>query len=237
MNTKLFCLTTVLLGVLAGSLPSVAASNMVPCNSGKGWTMCFRNKEMCVSKRRRKKQRKIINRGGSYGRCAAAPPVPPPAPTPSPAPPPVPAPVPPSPTPTDVPPAICLEEPACNAQRRKMGLTRYARVSSSIKGCFMNDRGGAFWGTGGDAQQNGAMDLGGGKTRILCDLSERDGDWLRSHNTRRKEWHERDEHAYVPLKWSNALKADSAIFAETLLDRWVSPLRAGHCCFRFLDSL
>ncbi|KAL7547206.1 hypothetical protein ACHAWF_010523 [Thalassiosira exigua] len=50
-------------------------------------------------------------------------------------------------------------------------------------------------------------------------MTDRDGDWLNSHNSRRKEWHERYNKTYVPLKWSNALKEDSSVWAEHLLER------------------
>ncbi|KAL7542082.1 hypothetical protein ACHAXR_011501 [Thalassiosira sp. AJA248-18] len=49
-------------------------------------------------------------------------------------------------------------------------------------------------------------------------MTTRDTDWLESHNTRRKEWHERYGKTYVPLKWSNALKDESQNFAEKLLE-------------------
>eukprot|EP00574_Skeletonema_japonicum_P013812 CAMPEP_0201713924 /NCGR_PEP_ID=MMETSP0593-20130828/587_1 /ASSEMBLY_ACC=CAM_ASM_000672 /TAXON_ID=267983 /ORGANISM="Skeletonema japonicum, Strain CCMP2506" /LENGTH=484 /DNA_ID=CAMNT_0048203139 /DNA_START=149 /DNA_END=1603 /DNA_ORIENTATION=- len=47
--------------------------------------------------------------------------------------------------------------------------------------------------------------------------TERDNDWLEAHNTRRKEWHKRYGKDYVPLKWSNNLKASSQVWAKELL--------------------
>ena len=49
-------------------------------------------------------------------------------------------------------------------------------------------------------------------------LSERDISWLDSHNVRRKEWHTYYKTDYVPLQWSEALKAEAKIWANTLLD-------------------
>jgi len=48
-------------------------------------------------------------------------------------------------------------------------------------------------------------------------MSQRDADWLDSHNSRRREWHERYNKTFVPLKWSNRLKADSKVWAIELL--------------------
>ena len=45
----------------------------------------------------------------------------------------------------------------------------------------------------------------------------RDRGFLKSHNTRRKAWHERYNKSYVPLKWDNSLKAEAKVWAETLL--------------------
>ena len=42
-------------------------------------------------------------------------------------------------------------------------------------------------------------------------------EWLVAHNVRRKEWHRRYGKSYVPLEWSNALKAESKVFAQKLL--------------------
>ncbi|KAL7529567.1 hypothetical protein ACHAXR_006401, partial [Thalassiosira sp. AJA248-18] len=48
-------------------------------------------------------------------------------------------------------------------------------------------------------------------------MSDRDKEWLESHNTRRKEWHERYGKTYVPLKWSNGIQEESKIWADHLL--------------------
>ena len=48
-------------------------------------------------------------------------------------------------------------------------------------------------------------------------MTNRDIGFLRSHNTRRKAWHERYNKSYVPLKWDNSLKAEAKVWAETLL--------------------
>ena len=53
------------------------------------------------------------------------------------------------------------------------------------------------------------------KERVMTD---RDKEWLESHNIRRKAWHEGNGKTYVPLKWSAALKAESKVWAEKLLD-------------------
>ena len=60
-------------------------------------------------------------------------------------------------------------------------------------------------------------------TRIINlegqEMSDRDSEWLESHNTRRKDWHERYNKPYVPLKWSEGLRAESKVWAEHLLSR------------------
>ena len=48
-------------------------------------------------------------------------------------------------------------------------------------------------------------------------MTDRDRQYLNSHNTRRKVWHERYNKAYVPLKWDDSLKAEAKVWAETLL--------------------
>lgn len=49
-------------------------------------------------------------------------------------------------------------------------------------------------------------------------LSDRDMDWLNSHNKRRLYWHTYYNTSYVPLQWSDSLKADAQVWADTLLD-------------------
>lgn len=53
--------------------------------------------------------------------------------------------------------------------------------------------------------------------RRMQSMTDRDRQYLNSHNTRRKVWHERYGRSYVPLKWDNALKAESKVWAEHLL--------------------
>ena len=53
--------------------------------------------------------------------------------------------------------------------------------------------------------------------RRMQTMTDRDRQYLNSHNTRRKVWHERYNKAYVPLKWDNSLKAEAKVWAETLL--------------------
>mmetsp|Transcript_17779 Transcript_17779/g.37114 ORF Transcript_17779/g.37114 Transcript_17779/m.37114 type:complete len:299 (-) Transcript_17779:377-1273(-) len=48
--------------------------------------------------------------------------------------------------------------------------------------------------------------------------SDRDLAWLHSHNKRRKYWHAYYNTSYVPLLWSESLKADAQVWANTLLD-------------------
>jgi len=47
--------------------------------------------------------------------------------------------------------------------------------------------------------------------------TDRDNEWLEAHNTRREKWHKKYGKDYVPLKWSNNLKASSQIWAKQLL--------------------
>ena len=53
--------------------------------------------------------------------------------------------------------------------------------------------------------------------RTMQAMTDRDRQFLISHNTRRKVWHERYGKSYVPLKWDNSLKADAKVWAEHLL--------------------
>jgi hypothetical protein len=53
--------------------------------------------------------------------------------------------------------------------------------------------------------------------RRMQAVTDRDIGFLKSHNTRRKAWHERYNKSYVPLKWDNLLKAEAKVWAETLL--------------------
>lgn len=48
-------------------------------------------------------------------------------------------------------------------------------------------------------------------------LSDRDAEWLRAHNVRRRDWHARHARAYVPLRWTPSLAAGAAAWADTLL--------------------
>ena len=49
------------------------------------------------------------------------------------------------------------------------------------------------------------------------DTTDTDEQWLVAHNSRRKEWHTRYGKSYVPLNWSNALKAQAKTYAKELL--------------------
>ena len=49
------------------------------------------------------------------------------------------------------------------------------------------------------------------------DTTAADEKWLQAHNTRRKSWHTRYGKSYVPLQWSNALKAQSKAYAQDQL--------------------
>ena len=48
-------------------------------------------------------------------------------------------------------------------------------------------------------------------------MSQRDVDYLEAHNSRRKDWHERYNLTYVPLRYSPALAKDAQDWAEELL--------------------
>lgn len=49
-------------------------------------------------------------------------------------------------------------------------------------------------------------------------MDERDGRWLETHNSRRRRWHGHYNTTYVPLQWSESLKAEAKVWADTLLD-------------------
>jgi hypothetical protein len=49
-------------------------------------------------------------------------------------------------------------------------------------------------------------------------MTTRDVSWLDSHNKRRKYWHPYYNTTYVPLQWSESLKAEAQVWADTLLD-------------------
>ena len=48
-------------------------------------------------------------------------------------------------------------------------------------------------------------------------MSDRDKEWLDSHNNKRQLWHTRHNKAFVPLSWDSSLKAESKVWAEHLL--------------------
>lgn len=50
------------------------------------------------------------------------------------------------------------------------------------------------------------------------DMDERDADWLTTHNKRRMYWHAYYNTTYVPLQWSESLKSEAKVWADTLLD-------------------
>lgn len=54
--------------------------------------------------------------------------------------------------------------------------------------------------------------------RYEDEMSERDSDWLRSHNERRKKYHEEFGASYVPLQWSPKLAEQAKTWAVKLLD-------------------
>lgn len=49
-------------------------------------------------------------------------------------------------------------------------------------------------------------------------MSKRDKAWLKSHQKRRRYWHGYYNTTYVPLLWSESLKAEAKVWSETLLD-------------------
>eukprot|EP00804_Cyclotella_cryptica_P013380 CCRYP_005146-RB/>CCRYP_005146-RB protein AED:0.04 eAED:0.04 QI:324/1/1/1/1/1/6/398/899 len=49
-------------------------------------------------------------------------------------------------------------------------------------------------------------------------MSDRDIQWLTQHNLRRKKYHAYYDKEYVPLQWSDGLKAEAKIWSESLLD-------------------
>ena len=49
-------------------------------------------------------------------------------------------------------------------------------------------------------------------------MDERDVRWLETHNVRRRHWHGHYNTTYVPLQWSESLKAEAKVWADTLLD-------------------
>ena len=48
-------------------------------------------------------------------------------------------------------------------------------------------------------------------------MTTRDQLWLFGHNKRRKTWHSRYGKSYVPLQWSNSLKAQASVYAKKLV--------------------
>ena len=48
-------------------------------------------------------------------------------------------------------------------------------------------------------------------------MTTRDQLWLVGHNKRRKTWHTRYGKRYVPLQWSNSLKAQASVYAKKLV--------------------
>lgn len=49
-------------------------------------------------------------------------------------------------------------------------------------------------------------------------MNERDVSWLNTHNKRRRYWHAYYNTTYIPLLWSESLKAEAKVWSETLLE-------------------
>jgi hypothetical protein len=86
------------------------------------------------------------------------------------------------------------------------------------------------------------------QNNATIDMTDADEKWLQAHNTRRKEWHTRYGKSYVPLQWSNALKAQSKAHAQEMLSTCGAVPNSGeisqkqhvysqiHLFFNFCDS-
>eukprot|EP00568_Trieres_chinensis_P018000 CAMPEP_0183327354 /NCGR_PEP_ID=MMETSP0160_2-20130417/83718_1 /TAXON_ID=2839 ORGANISM="Odontella Sinensis, Strain Grunow 1884" /NCGR_SAMPLE_ID=MMETSP0160_2 /ASSEMBLY_ACC=CAM_ASM_000250 /LENGTH=392 /DNA_ID=CAMNT_0025495479 /DNA_START=135 /DNA_END=1316 /DNA_ORIENTATION=+ len=59
-------------------------------------------------------------------------------------------------------------------------------------------------------------------------LSQRDQDWLDSHNTRRQTFHDFYDAAYVPLKWSQELASSAKAYADKLIALSSCTIRHGY---------
>jgi hypothetical protein len=67
-------------------------------------------------------------------------------------------------------------------------------------------------------------------------MTTRDQLWLVGHNKRRKTWHTRYGKRYVPLQWSNSLKAQASVYAKKLVRKCGGNLVHGKRCHTIIIS-
>lgn len=49
--------------------------------------------------------------------------------------------------------------------------------------------------------------------------TDRESQWLKAHNVRRKQWHTENNVTYVPLRWSTGLTSNALLWAQILIDQ------------------
>eukprot|EP00956_Cyclotella_meneghiniana_P019691 scaffold34064_cov121-Cyclotella_meneghiniana.AAC.7 len=49
--------------------------------------------------------------------------------------------------------------------------------------------------------------------------TDRESQWLKAHNIRRKQWHTENNVTYVPLRWSTGLTSNALVWAQVLIDQ------------------
>ena len=49
--------------------------------------------------------------------------------------------------------------------------------------------------------------------------TDRESQWLKAHNTRRKQWHKENNVSFIPLKWSTGLASNALVWANVLIDQ------------------
>ena len=49
--------------------------------------------------------------------------------------------------------------------------------------------------------------------------ADRESQWLKAHNIRRKQWHTENNVTYIPLRWSTGLTSNALVWAQVLIDQ------------------
>jgi uncharacterized protein YkwD len=58
--------------------------------------------------------------------------------------------------------------------------------------------------------------------------SDRQSQWLKAHNTRRKQWHQDNDVTYVPLRWSTGLASSALTWAQELIKQDYETFELNH---------
>ena len=87
---------------------------------------------------------------------------------------------------------------------------------SEVKRDLMEDRSGRQSNLRGLPSKADELDSSNESNHDRKLLTNRQQQWLDSHNTLRKKYHKDNNKSYVPMQWSNTLRSKSLLWAQTL---------------------